>query len=246
MGVTDPNPGLDGPRAKLDWAERHFEAFEKEVERFFQDDANALGVKKKYYPKSQQFLWKVGFVPDIPWEWGLRIGDIVHNLRSSLDHLAWLLVALRSDPHPVNETLVQYPIYETATLFAAKVDDRLPGVSGPIRAVIESRQPYNGRNEVLTLRNLSNDDKHRLLHVALIRQGSRKVEIDPDKIVDFRPRLFTLYSLSEPLKVGTNLYRVRGQVTGPNPQMDVEIEGPAAIALEDGTRLLDVLPEIAL
>jgi hypothetical protein len=76
-------------------------------------------------------------------------GDLIHNLRSSLDHLAWQLVKV-SESEPGGWTY--FPIYWDEDDFIRDVKKRAkkrgPGpldgieVDGPIWALIESYQPY--------------------------------------------------------------------------------------------------------
>jgi hypothetical protein len=36
-------------------------------------------------------LWIVETLPEIDEEWGLMVGDAIHNIRCALDHLWWQL-----------------------------------------------------------------------------------------------------------------------------------------------------------
>lgn len=98
-------------------------------------------------------------------------GDIVHNLRSALDHLAWQLVLLDGG-QPDEET--SFPLHESATNKHGnpRVLIIKPGIRDTaIMSAVEAMQPYtearyghDPRTDGLgIIRRLDNIDKHRLL-----------------------------------------------------------------------------------
>jgi hypothetical protein len=56
-----------------------------------------------------------------PGTWSIIIGEMVHNLRSALDHLVWQLVILETSEQPVGDR-TQFPIFESEE----KVDHHAP------------------------------------------------------------------------------------------------------------------------
>jgi len=86
------------------------------------------------------------------------VGEIVHNLRASLDYLVYALA--RADSGRTQHG-TQFPIADTAQLFTARRNTFLKGVSEENVAVIRKYQPYSGCDWTRTLRELSNTDKHR-------------------------------------------------------------------------------------
>ena len=98
-------------------------------------------------------------------------GDIVHNLRSALDHLAWQLVLL-DNGQPNEDT--SFPLHESATNRNGnpRVLTIAPGIrDSAIMTAVEAMQPFaeaqyghNPRTDSLRIiRRLNNIDKHRLL-----------------------------------------------------------------------------------
>ncbi len=98
-------------------------------------------------------------------------GDIVHNLRSALDHLAWQLVLL-DNGRPTEDT--SFPLHESATNSNGnpRVLTIAPGIRDTaIMSAVEAMQPYtealyghDPRTDSLSIiRRLNNIDKHRLL-----------------------------------------------------------------------------------
>ena len=99
----------------------------------------------------------------LPQEAQAIVGEIVHNLRSALDNLVWLL-AYRNCGHEVKQT--QFLIVETRTDFDKQQPRRLKGLTNDQVDTIEKVQPYNGDDWLRLLADLSNPDKHR--HLLLL------------------------------------------------------------------------------
>lgn len=106
------------------------------------------------------------FGPDPPLRLSVLVGEIVHQFRSSLDHLIWALV-IENKNNPTH--FHQYPICDTPEKFEYAIEKgNLEGISGSAKKIVESRQPYKKtknieKNFLYTLRELNNIDKHRLL-----------------------------------------------------------------------------------
>lgn len=105
-----------------------------------------------------------------PIQLALILGDLVQNLRSALDHLAWAF-ALTQSKSP--SCLTQFPIFE-------RRPDEFDGepqvrhIPESVRRIMEGMQPYSSGDpiggliggQLATLRILSNRDKHRVLLLA--------------------------------------------------------------------------------
>ena len=100
-------------------------------------------------------------IPGVPDELGPIIGDVVHNLRSSLDMMACELVRLsgRSDKG------VYFPFCETADDIDEVIKKRNFYRAGvPAVELLKSYQPHRGGNIALrALHDLANRDKHHTL-----------------------------------------------------------------------------------
>jgi hypothetical protein len=123
--------------------------------------------------------------------WGCLLGDGIHNLRSALDHLVWQLVALDTGKEPSTDN--QFPICDSGGAYwsigrkgqPSTRDFRLRGLSADHLAVIDSCQPYRsytpGKQHPLSaLRELSNHDKHRLVHTTLFAISLKGVTLQPN------------------------------------------------------------------
>jgi hypothetical protein len=97
-------------------------------------------------------------------------GDIVHNLRSALDHLAYHLVAvgLECSPFmPLTEREMRhiyFPIAETSEKYESEKPAKVKGMLLEAVEAIDRLKPYKGGNPALwRIHELDNIDKHRTL-----------------------------------------------------------------------------------
>ena len=157
-------------------------------------------------------------IPQI--KWAVIIGDIVHNLRTALDHLIWELAVLRRGeppPHPLPSgspwRSLQFPVYDDASDFfnisskSAK-KGQPPGQGGlaslqHVRPAAAARviqlQPFQvgdrQHHPLRVLQDLDNIDKHRTLHltgVAAILPGVEyPASISVDRIFRWERGPFT-------------------------------------------------------
>jgi hypothetical protein len=103
---------------------------------------------------------------------GVVVGDCLYNLRSALDHLACRLVEVHGG---TVTSRTQFPIVDKRR--KDKAGKYVPltidgGISAAALATIESLQPYQRggtaeQHPLSILRELSNADKHRLLHLTV-------------------------------------------------------------------------------
>jgi|SRR5580704_486461 hypothetical protein len=181
--------------------------------------------------------------------WGVMFGDAIHNLRSALDHLVWQLVLVnKKRPSGSN----QFPICDTgANYWSAGWKDgkktpstrerRLEGVSDAHKALIDEAQPYRARvppsaiHALSALRDLSNYDKHRLVHLTdfAVDFPSREA-LDNLFIVnaDAGERIGTRF---EPFRYDreTEVFAVEYSCPGPNPEVSVQGNPPLGIGISE-------------
>ena len=109
-----------------------------------------------------------------PIEWSIRIGEILYNLRSALDHLVWQLV-LANEQKPSRHNA--FPIVEEEKDWPKK-KEQLKGVAPGVETMIERLQLFTGGiglpfdvRAFQTLNTLCNIDKHRYLIVAIVNSS---------------------------------------------------------------------------
>jgi hypothetical protein len=94
----------------------------------------------------------------------LIAGDIIQNLMSALDHLAYQLVCSDTGDKPPNPNWIYFPIQDDATKYEAKKTGKLEGAAQETLDAIDALEPYRGGNDLLwMLYRLNNVEKHRLL-----------------------------------------------------------------------------------
>ncbi len=99
------------------------------------------------------------------------VGDVIHNLRSGLDHLAWQFALLAGDPGKE----CQFPLYRDKALFEKHGLPHIKEIRDEkARALIENVQPFQPtaprwlRVALDLLHQVSNTDKHRVVLSSLV------------------------------------------------------------------------------
>jgi hypothetical protein len=93
--------------------------------------------------------------------WAVIVGEVVHQLRSALDHVACQLVEAN---HASITKKTAFPIFDSADECEARIEGILKGASVEAIRFIKALKPYNGGNQPLfALHRLDITDKHRLL-----------------------------------------------------------------------------------
>jgi hypothetical protein len=166
---------FDPIRAKIGWAAKHSQAAEALSKTFLTPDFCTISMKNHDDGTHELFVVDIGIVPI---EFGLIIGEALHQLGSCLDHIAFCFAT----PRPGKERQVQFPLEESWELFDKSRVRRMPCVSDELWATVESLQPYHYRKwpEVKLLRQLQeldNWDKHRMITATGIAVEGSSFEI---------------------------------------------------------------------
>lgn len=161
---------LDGVRVKLLRAKAHLEELRSRLGPLAAEATQSI-VEAPDEHNPSILIYRVTRVPDIDPMVAAIAGDIIHNLRSALDHLAWQLVVLDGGL-PTERTA--FPLHESPT--NEKGNPRVltiqPVINDPlIMAAVETMQPYSAANyghdprtdSLGIIGRLDNIDKHRLL-----------------------------------------------------------------------------------
>lgn len=168
---------LKGPRAKLSRAQS--QAAELHNELRIALDPNKKTDRLKFdhhrHDEGAEDLYHVtvmlGDMPILADDFGLRLGECLHNFRGSLDHAAWRLVGSRKRNLTTRQLkYIQFPLEKSRGNFTRNVSNRLPGVAPDLITFIEQYQPYRRHNAgrfMRFLRDLTNIDKHRTILVAV-------------------------------------------------------------------------------
>ena len=161
--------------------------------------AYALITERQANPREWRTVFRLLAQPSETW--GVLLGEIVHNLRSALDHLVYEASSLDKNGRPLSDT--EFPIFVDEDKFRSERRPgglyKIRGLNAETRAFVESMQPFHSENPRLhhlwALRELSNADKHRLLNfvVAAYRiEGPLLIKFTPSegvKITDDNSRV---------------------------------------------------------
>jgi hypothetical protein len=179
---------------KVERANVHIHSLETAIRRSSRQPTVALSRKRELNIPSKipgvivepTYIYEADIDPRVSLSWGLIVGDILSNLRASLDHIAWALAT----KHAVDQNTpltddqkrrVYFPLHITKVkrpflggLAKGDICLLLPQAHG----VVESFQPYNRTNwpEVKllgVLGQLTNEDKHRVVTPVLRDVGFR-------------------------------------------------------------------------
>jgi hypothetical protein len=109
-------------------------------------------------------------VPTLSFDTIAMAGDVIHNLRSALDHLAQQLVAVGMECAPVipltPEELrqIEFPIAQTLKKYEAEKARKIKRMLPEAIQAIDALKPYEGGNDALwRIHELDNIDKHRAM-----------------------------------------------------------------------------------
>jgi hypothetical protein len=240
-----------GCRLKMARAQKHFEELQDVIKSFL--GRKPYEVVSESDAQPHHYIGRLHIREWPPPELSPIIGDIVHNGRSALDHLAWLLVRRAKNTPAPGKT--QFPIftkdpfdrtlYSTTKKWKAALDrwnSQTQGMASNDVAIIKRMQPYKrfktpGADPLARLADLSNWDKHRELHFASqivgvkdwrIKRTSGNVVVNP----------LYLMPLNEMAKEGTIVSRFEAYGTGNGEaKVDVELELAFNIAFGEASPL---------
>lgn len=230
--LSDMTPGLDlsSSHAKVKRAADHLETLNREL-RANIHESHPYSIVPDFNKENGWLSLK--FKPE-PADLGFSVvlGELIHDLRSALDHIVSALVAANGATLTIRH---QFPIYTDETTF----DNRVGTAASPKRDLegitfgfdeIRRIQPFvlkpNPSAAALALlQRLSNSDKHRLLvmFTAIPERHEVRVSYDAGQIIDhWEP---TGHIMWEP-QVETEFLRLRFAQPYPtkiNPEADLEM-----------------------
>jgi hypothetical protein len=149
---------------KLVWADEHLKALKSEVASFLQIRPYEIVTEKNVPPG--YITSKVVYRHRIPDPIHMLAGDVLYNLRSSLDHLAWKLAGTSADVRTA------FPIFIDEGKFRngwRSGPNQMNGMPTAAQDIIQGLQPYQGRNgppePLWMLQCLNIEDKHHALNL---------------------------------------------------------------------------------
>jgi len=188
----------------------------------------SIGFRREYDRESESVVFYAKRVPELRDEWGLLLGETIHNYRCALDHLWWALAAKKLNREPDKEARdIQFPIFDRPQTW--KGHKFLKHVNPRAATTVKAFQLFSGRDELSRLAFLSNRDKHRLVQPTFyIPSVAAFVTPPPSAYIDCAPHAdpfafihsVTLTTVSP--KLDDETLRISVTPTGPNPDLDYE------------------------
>jgi hypothetical protein len=237
---------------KVQRARRHYAELEVALKSFFSTNPYKFRTRKN---DAGRLVYYVSDVTDIPVEFSLIIGDVIQNLRSGLDHLAYELWAKEANGRG-REDKIYFPIDKDAASYNRNKAGRTQGISAQALTIIDSLSPYPGGNDTLwRIHTLNNRDKHRLLVTVgssfqsmdfgayMMRRMKRMPDL-PEQMRANLPNLPVFLRPADnlfPLTVGAELF-IGGEGDEEDPSMqfqfNVVLHEPGVV---EGEPVIDVL-----
>jgi hypothetical protein len=161
---------LGGCYAKLARAERLIRELDRVNRRFFRAHTPAVEIAKHATTGRQRLV--VTGVTAPPIAHSIIVGDVLYNLRSSLDHLVYQLILAHTGKEPTYRTY-EFPVYVAEKQFNDNITRLLRDVSPDGVQRVRQVQPFTFDRPTDTalyaLNELSLIDKHRVPLLAVIR-----------------------------------------------------------------------------
>lgn len=245
---------LDGPRAKLAWGKSHVDDLVSDIGRANSGHPPAMSLARQYQADDTAIVFKAESVPQCPQEWGLYVGDAIHNFRCALDHAWWQLALnqLRREPSEKEARSIQFPIVDDPADW--KSQRFLKHVDPKAADEAKAFQLYKGRDELHMLNFLSNRDKHRLIQPAFYAPSGIAFRVPPasayrdclpivgpDRDIAFI-KAVRVSNIAP--QIGEEAARIVITPTGPNPDLDFKPNFPGYIAIGRHWEVADALTRI--
>ena len=129
-------------------------------------DADPIALERQIQSDGETVVIALRVTEPAPVGLSLLVGEITHQLRSALDHLAYALVMAAGNT-PTRRTA--FPVLTTRPASGLRIDG---GVAPAALAAIDDLQPYQRRDATAhplhVLTELWNIDKHRHLHLTTL------------------------------------------------------------------------------
>lgn len=227
---------LLGIRSKIERAKKHIREFDSIVQEI--RDLKPYESFSEHDRQTGQNLIKVRMrsTPFQLPELGIIAGEVAHQLRSILDHLAWQLV---ESGGAVPDRFTCFPICETLASFKASDSRKVKGIKPAGIDLIEAVQPYQaGYDGLRIIQELDNVDKHRVLLIVAVKPRFASVTFtDGPPTPESGRVMFGIqfndevpWRNEEVLKDGTVIGGFTGMTLRPGVNQDFEIAFDVALA----------------
>lgn len=147
---------------KVARSNEHFHSLDAELAAYIA--TNPCKVATKRDPETRRLVYYIDTFDPVPVRAAAIAGDVIHNMRCALDHLAHELVLVNGGT-PTKQT--QFPIFDTSEKYESAKVAAVKGMSDASKDAIDALKPYESGNYLLwRIYRLNNIDKHRQLLLA--------------------------------------------------------------------------------
>jgi hypothetical protein len=169
MSMTANKGSSSSVLVRIERAKAHLADFDRQAKLI----SAACEVTRECDERSSEYVFRLSNLPTVPAVLSAIIGDAIHNLRVSLDYLAWQLVIATGKKPPNKYTYFpvrdERPDADRTGLALPKIE---PGVSKEVREILDQVQPYKvtkpKNHDLAVLHALDINDKHHELLVTIV------------------------------------------------------------------------------
>ena len=255
---------LEDAWTKLRWSKKHFESLRPEIEDFEHNDNHTISFE--IHPEEGKYTFYVHGLDAPDEDWGLQLGDCIHNARAALDYLVVRLVALVTGKDPRDITRAGFPIESNPAKFARFTSEAgTYPTFGNYLARIQELQPFNigdpsiwghdtnglARDALIPaaldrLSNLDNVDKHRVIHAVWAGIQFNLFDAFPNKPSSFRHVTSTLNpgALENDAEIGAMWFATPLPGEWHPKQMDMKRHFRIQVALDEALPYKGVLEAV--
>lgn len=256
---------MAGCQEKLWRAHEHFDVLQEEIAKLQTGqagDGQLVEFRTERMPNTPGMLRTVvAGVTEPDLRLATVLGDMIHNLRSSLDNLVFELAFLGMRGQKIPKRVAFPSSFTRKDWQSSHVQKALlEGVLKQHRALLYQAQPCyrkrdsasdrarrrRKRNPAADLHHLWNEDKHRMVLSFVMTPFQVQPIIGP--FHNCRPNgepTINIDFLGKPVEVGTEVLAIPVRVTGGEPRLTVQLKVDGEISLKNGFPVLDAMMSIA-
>ena len=152
-------------RLKVERARKHLRDLKLARDNFI--NSKSYRLERENNLETGYNIYRVFDIQSPPAEIGLIVGDVIHNLRSALDHLTYQLVLVNGSS-PTKQTA--FPVFDDAEKYRTGVAGKVKGIAQSAIDAIDASEPYQGAKGAgfWVLHYLDIADKHHALLTPLV------------------------------------------------------------------------------
>lgn len=154
---------LEAIQLKIGRAKAHTDELRSAISSFFATSPYKVAAKRD--PQTRKLVYYVSSVCPTPVCFATVTGDIIQNLRSALDHLAYQLFVVGTNGSKAPGRHVSFLIAANAARYKSGLAGSVQGMRQDAINALSAVEPYNGGkgHQLWVLHELNNIDKYRLL-----------------------------------------------------------------------------------